>query len=98
MTTHGYFVRGCTAFLDVIGNAIHHIGHIHKYGRRKDVPDKILVIITTNGMENASRYYTYDQVCHMIKRQKNVMAENFFFLVLILMLSVNQESLEFMNQ
>lgn len=80
LTTDEYFVRGCTALLDAIGRTIHHIGHVHKYARRKDVPDKTLVIITTDGMENGSRYYTYDQIHHMIKRQKERYGWEFLFL------------------
>ncbi len=53
-----YYVRGCTALLDAIGGAIHHIGNVHKYARPEDVPEKTLFIITTDGMENASRRYS----------------------------------------
>ena len=48
-----YYVRGCTALLDAVGGAIHHIGNIHKYARREDVPEKTMFIITTDGYENA---------------------------------------------
>ena len=47
--------RGCTALLDAFGGAIHHIGNAHKYAREVDVPEHILFVITTDGMENASR-------------------------------------------
>ena len=70
LTDREYFVRGCTALLDAVGGAIHHIGNVHKYARREDVPEKTLFIITTDGMENASRFYSYDKVSCMIKRQK----------------------------
>ena len=59
LTDREYYVRGCTALLDAVGGAIHHIGNVHKYARREDVPEKTLFIITTDGMENASRRYTY---------------------------------------
>jgi uncharacterized protein YegL len=59
MTEDTYFVRGCTALLDALGGAIHHIGNIHKYARDEDRPEKTMFIITTDGMENASRRYTY---------------------------------------
>ena len=53
-----YYVRGCTALLDAVGGAIHHIGNVHKYAREEDVPEKTLFIITTDGLENASRLYS----------------------------------------
>ena len=65
LTEEDYFVRGCTALLDAVGGAINHIGNVHKYARSEDVPEKTLFIITTDGLENASRYYTYDKVRRM---------------------------------
>ena len=62
LTEEDYFVRGSTALLDAVGNAIHHIGNVHKYARPEDRPEKTLFIITTDGMENASRRYTYEKV------------------------------------
>ena len=70
MTEEEYFTRGCTALLDAVGGAIHHIGSVHKYARKEDVPEKTMFIITTDGYENASKYYDYDKVCRMIERQK----------------------------
>ena len=70
MTEEDYYVRGCTALIDAIGGAIHHIGNIHKYARPEDVPEHTMFIITTDGMENASHRYTSDKVKHMIERQK----------------------------
>ena len=66
MTDKEYYVRGCTALLDAVGGAIHHIGNVHKYAREEDRPDKTLFIITTDGMENASRRYNYGTVKHML--------------------------------
>lgn len=80
LTDGEYFVRGCTALLDAIGGAIHHIGNVHKYARKEDVPEKTLFIITTDGLENASRYYTYDRVRYMINRQKERYGWEFLFL------------------
>ena len=65
-----YIVGGCTALLDAIGGAIHHIGNVHKYARKEDVPEHTVFVITTDGMENASRKYSSDRVKQMIKRQK----------------------------
>lgn len=75
-----YYVRGCTALLDAVGGAIHHIGNVHKYARDEDVPEKTLFIITTDGMENASRLYSYDKVRRMIERQKKQYHWEFLFL------------------
>lgn len=80
LTDREYFVRGCTALLDAVGGAIHHIGNVHKYARKEDVPEKTLFIITTDGMENASHHYTYDKVRNMIERQKERYGWEFLFL------------------
>ena len=80
LTDKEYFVRGYTALLDAVGGAIHHIGNVHKYARREDVPEKTLFIITTDGMENASQRYTYDKVRYMIERQKERYGWEFLFL------------------
>ena len=80
MTEEDYTVRGRTALLDAIGGAIHHIGNIHKYARPEDVPEHTLFIITTDGMENASRFYSSDRVKRMIERQKAKYGWEFLFL------------------
>lgn len=80
MTEHDYIVRGCTALLDAIGGAIHHIGNVHKYARAEDVPERTLFVITTDGMENASRRYSSDKVKQMIERQKTKYGWEFLFL------------------
>ena len=80
ITDRQYYVRGCTALLDAIGGAIHHIGNVHKYAREEDRPEKTMFIITTDGMENASRFYTYDRVKYMVERQKEKYGWEFLFL------------------
>ena len=80
MTEKEYFTLGCTALLDAVGGAIHHIGNIHKYARREDVPEKTMFIITTDGYENASRRYDYETVRRMIQRQKEKYGWEFLFL------------------
>ncbi len=80
MTDKDYFVRGCTALLDAIGGAIEHIGNIHKYAREEERPEKTLFIITTDGMENSSKYYSYDKVKKMVQRQKSRYGWEFLFL------------------
>lgn len=80
MTRKEYYVRGCTALLDAVGGAIHHIGNVHKYAREEDRPEKTLFVITTDGMENASRKYSYEQLKAMIERQKEKYGWEFLFL------------------
>lgn len=80
LTDRTYTVRGCTALLDAVGGAIHHIGNIHKYARREDVPEKTIFVITTDGMENASRRYSYEKVKQMIARQQKKYGWEFLFL------------------
>ncbi len=80
MNDKQYYVRGCTALLDAIGGAIHHIGNVHKYAREEDRPEKTLFIITTDGYENASRRYNYEKVKAMVERQKEKYGWEFLFL------------------
>ena len=80
LTSRDYCVKGCTALLDAVGGAIHHIGNIHKYARPEDVPEHTLFIITTDGMENASRRYSSMEVKKMITRQKEKYGWEFLFL------------------
>ena len=80
MTDNDYYVGGCTALLDALGGAIHHIGNIHKYARKEDVPEKTLFVIITDGMENASRNYSYEMIQKMVKRQQKKYGWEFIFL------------------
>ena len=80
MTERDYTVRGCTALLDAIGGAIRHIGNIHKYARPEDVPAHTMFVITTDGMENASKEFSSDDVKEMIRRQKEQYGWEFLFL------------------
>lgn len=80
MTDADYTTCGCTALLDAIGGAIHHIGNIHKYARPEDVPAHTMFVITTDGMENASRRYDIRRVRQMIERQKSKYGWEFLFI------------------
>lgn len=80
MNDRTYTVGGCTALLDAIGGAIHHIGNVHKYARREDVPEHTIFVITTDGMENASHEYTAAQIKQKIERQKSKYGWEFLFL------------------
>ena len=80
MTRKEYYVRGSTALLDAVGGAIHHIGNVHKYAREEDRPEKTLFVITTDGLENASRKYSYERLKAMIQRQQDQYGWEFLFL------------------
>ena len=80
MTKEQYQVGGCTALLDAIGGAIHHIGNIHKYAREEDVPAKTLFVIITDGMENASHRYSLGRIKDMIQHEKEKYGWEFLFL------------------
>ena len=80
LTGRDYVPQGSTALLDAVGGAIHHIGNIHKYARAEDVPEKTLFVITTDGMENSSRFYNIKKVKQMIERQQGRYGWEFIFL------------------
>ena len=80
MTCEDYTVGGCTALLDAIGDAIHHIGNVHKYARPEDVPEHTVFVITTDGMENASYRYSAEEIKRKIKRQTERYGWEFLFL------------------
>lgn len=80
ITEEEYYVRGCTALLDALGGAIHHIGNVHKYARDEDRPEKTLFIITTDGQENSSRRYSYEKVKKMVEKQQKKYGWEFLFL------------------
>ena len=80
MTDRDYTVRGCTALLDAIGGAIHHIGNIHKYARPEDIPAHTIFVIITDGLENASRHYSKSDIKRMIERQRSKYGWEFLFI------------------
>lgn len=80
MTDSDYYVRGCTALCDAIGDAIHHIKNIHKYSRPEDVPEHTVFVIITDGMENASSRYTAHSVKQMIEHEKEKYGWEFLFI------------------
>ena len=80
MTERQYRVGGCTALLDAIGGAVHHIAMVHKYAREEDRPGKTVFVITTDGMENVSRAYSYEQVQRMVKHEQEKYGWEFLFL------------------
>ena len=80
MTRREYNPGGCTALIDAMGGAIHHIGNVHKYAREEDVPEKTIFVITTDGLENASRFYSADKVRSMVKHEQDEYGWEFLFL------------------
>lgn len=80
MTEREYFARGTTALLDAVGETIRHIARVHKYARREDVPEKTLFVITTDGMENSSRRYSYEAVKDMVAHEQEKYGWEFLFL------------------
>jgi uncharacterized protein YegL len=80
MTDRQYCVGGCTALLDAIGGAVHHIANVHKYAREEDCPARTVFVITTDGLENASRSYGYAEVQRMVKHAREKKGWEFLFL------------------
>ena len=80
MTDHEYFVRGTTALLDAVGKTISSISNAQKRTIEGERADNVLFVITTDGMENASREFTYEKVRNMIEQQKSKYGWEFLFL------------------
>jgi uncharacterized protein YegL len=80
ITQKEYFVRGCTALLDAVGKSIHKIGNAQKNTAEEEQAEKVLFVITTDGLENASREYTYEMLKEMIEHQKTKYGWEFLFL------------------
>ena len=80
ITDREYYVRGCTALLDAIGKTIQKIANVQKHTSPENRADKVLFVITTDGMENASREYTYDKIRALVERQKQEYGWEFLFL------------------
>lgn len=80
LTEREYSVGGCTALLDAVGGAVHHISLVHKYAREEDRPEKTVFVIITDGYENASREYRYDDVKKLIEEKKEKYGWEFIFL------------------
>ena len=80
MTDRQYCAGGCTALLDAIGGAVHHIANVHKYAREEDRPARTVFVITTDGLENSSCSYSYDEVQRMVKHEQEKYGWEFLFL------------------
>lgn len=80
LTTNEYYVRGCTALLDAVGKTIHKVGNIQKYLPDEMKAEKVIFVITTDGLENASKEYNYEMIRRRIERQKEKYGWEFLFL------------------
>jgi len=80
ITDREYYVRGSTALLDAIGRSIQKLINVHRYTAPEARAHKVLFVITTDGMENASQEYTYKKIHDMIRFQKERYGWEFLFL------------------
>ncbi|MBQ3638738.1 MAG: VWA domain-containing protein [Clostridia bacterium] len=80
LTDREYYAGGCTALFDAVGGTIRRIETIHRYAREEDVPEKTLFVITTDGLENASRQFSGKQVRKLVEEMKQKRGWEFVFL------------------
>jgi uncharacterized protein YegL len=80
ITEKEYFVRGSTALLDAIGKSIHKIVNVQRHTAEEERAERVLFVITTDGMENASREYAYEDIRKMIEHEKEKYGWEFLFL------------------
>lgn len=80
ITEREYFVGGTTALLDAIGRTINKIGGDQKEAAEGCRAEKVLFVITTDGMENASREFDYAKIKSMVEHQKSNYGWEFIFL------------------
>ena len=80
ITDKEYFVRGNTALLDAVGKTINKIGNAQKHTVEAERAEQVMVVITTDGMENASREFSHSKVRQMIEHQKSKYGWEFIFL------------------
>jgi len=80
ITEADYEVGGTTALMDAIGFSIQKIANVQKYTSKEERANKVLFVITTDGMENASREFTHNKIKKMIEHQKEKYGWDFMFL------------------
>ncbi len=80
LTPEDYYVRGCTALLDAIGRTIHQMALVQKHLPEEERAEKVIFVITTDGLENASREYSRSQIKWMIEQEKETYGWEFLFL------------------
>ncbi len=80
LTEKEYYTRGNTALLDAIGKTIIDVGSRIANTAPKSKPGKVIMVITTDGMENASTEFDYATIQEMIRRQQKEHEWEFVFL------------------
>jgi len=80
ITEKEYYVRGSTALLDAVGRTINKIVNVQKHTSEDERAEHVMFVIITDGMENASREFSYEKVRQMIEHQKNKYGWEFIFL------------------
>ena len=80
LTEREYYVRGCTALLDAVGKTLHKVENIQEHLPEEMKAEKVIFVITTDGLENASREYSYDRIRRKIEEKKTKSGWEFLFL------------------
>ena len=80
LTEKDYYVRGCTALLDAIGYGVEKMVNIQRHLPEDQRAEKVIFVITTDGLENASKRFTYEKIRRMIEREKEQYGWEFLFL------------------
>ena len=80
ITDQEYYVRGTTALLDAVGKTIRKIHNAQQNTSEEEKAEKVLIVITTDGMENASVEYNYDKIKALVEQQKDKHSWEFIFL------------------
>lgn len=80
LTDRDYYVGGCTALLDALGGAITHIDKVQKELPEGERPEKTMFVITTDGMENASKEFNYTAIKNLVKTKQKKQGWEFLFL------------------
>lgn len=80
LTTETYFPGGSTALYDAIGGTVSNVGRRLSNTKEEERPEKVIVVVTTDGYENASKEYTSTKISDMIKHQREKYSWEFIFL------------------
>ena len=80
LTEKDYYVRGCTALLDAIGYGVEKMVNIQRHLPEDERAEKVIFVITTDGLENASKRFSYEKIRRMIEREKEQYGWEFLFL------------------
>ena len=80
LTEKDYYVRGCTALLYAIGYGMEKMVNIQRHLPEDERAEKVIFVITTDGLENASKRFSYEKIRRMIEREKEQYGWEFLFL------------------